>query len=232
MNASKYLRVTCALLAGLMLAGCTGGAGGTETTPETDSLTAAATEAPTALPTETPTEPETTLRRTETEVELYGNGYTNNLLVGFSEQGRSIPAVAGLREDKDRQVGIFYHTWHGQHNLSGIYHIPTIRELYGDDVLFYQDVPESPAGEFHYWGTPLYGYYYSTDEWIIRRHLEMLTEAGVDFLCFDTTNGHIYKQVSMRIMKVITELRAEGWDAPPGHLVHPQSFGGDGGADL
>ncbi len=228
MKATKTTRLAAALLAGLMLlgsVGCTGEAGSTDTDPstgensrpDTPTATGAPTGAPTDAPTDAPTEPETEPEapvRTETEMDIYGNGYTNNLIVGFNEQGRVVPAVAGRREDEDKQVGIFYFLWLGQHGSNGIYHIPTIREQYGDDVLFHQNVPESPSPQFHWWETPLYGYYNSGDEWVIRRHMEMLTEAGVDFLVFDTTNANYYSNVAKRVMKVISELRAEGWDAP------------------
>ncbi len=215
MKANVYLRVACALLASLMLAGCTGA--GTPLESDSDLATHALTAGATDAPTDALTEPETAPinpERTETEMDIYGDGYNNHLIVGFNEQGRSIPAVSARREDEDKQVGIFYHIWLGQHDTSEIYHIPTIREELGDHALFHEDVPDSPAWQFHWWETPLYGYYNSGDDWVIRRHMEMLTEAGIDFLCFDTTNALIYQNVAKRIMRVITELREAGWDAP------------------
>ncbi len=197
----------------LLLTGCAGGGVSTDTSGSTDSPTKTPTEAPTEAPTAPPTEADTTPTRPETEADLYENGYTNRLLVGFDEMGRSIPAVGERREDKE--VGIFYFLWLGQHGTERIYDIPAIRAEHGDDVLFHQDVPDiSPAGAFHWWEEPLYGYYNSSDEWVIRRHMEMLTEAGVDFLVFDVTNTYIYEDCARTVMKVISELRAEGWDAP------------------
>ena len=61
----------------------------------------------------------------------------------------------------------------------------------------------SPAGQFHWWSEPLYGYYNSSDEWVIRRHMELLTQAGVDFLVFDVTNCFTYQSVAEKVMKVI-----------------------------
>ncbi len=226
MKKKTIIRVLSALLAGMLLGGCTPAGGDTETvgasetmptsdtTPDTSPNTLAPSE--TAAPTEVPTEPETTPpapERTETEMDIYQNGYTNSLVVGFDEYGRSVPAVSARREDKE--VGIFYFLWLGQHGTDQIYDISHIRAEYGDDVLFHQDVPGvSPAIAFHWWEEPLYGYYNSGDEWVIRRHLEMLTEAGVDFLVFDVTNAVIYQNIAKRVMKTIDELRAGGWDAP------------------
>ncbi len=223
MKKISLLHLICGFLAVLMLAGCSGG--GTETDSsfpvsdsESETDSPSATETDTESMTESATEEtETTLEtapeRTETEMDIYQNGYTNHMVVGFDEYGRSIPAVSARREDKE--VGIFYFLWLGQHGTNDIYHIPTIRQEIGDERFFHESVPGvSPAYEFHWWETPLYGYYNSGDEWVIRRHMEMLTEAGVDFLCFDTTNAFYYDHIARVVMKVISELRAEGWDAP------------------
>ena len=41
-------------------------------------------------------------------------------------------------------------------------------------------------------GEPLFGYYLASDEWVMRKHLQMLTDAGIDFTVFDTTNAVTY----------------------------------------
>ncbi len=226
MKIRKYLPLLAVCLSGLLFAaGCNGGEDPVDTLPESDaaSVTEAVTEPDAttesvpesdAVTAEVPeTETETNSERTEAEVDIYANGYTNNLIVGFDEQGRSVSAVSARREDKE--VGIFYFLWLGQHGGDQIYDNSHILAEYGPDVMFHQDVPGvSPAWLFHWWEEPLYGYYNSGDEWVIRRHMEMLTEAGIDFLCFDVTNANIYPNVAKRVMKVIEELRAEGWDAP------------------
>ncbi len=37
-----------------------------------------------------------------------------------------------------------------------------------------------PAHAMHHWGEPYLGYYVSNDEWVIRKHAQMLSDAGVD----------------------------------------------------
>ncbi|MCP4711019.1 MAG: hypothetical protein GY869_20535, partial [Planctomycetes bacterium] len=78
--------------------------------------------------------------------------------------------------------------------------------------------PESPPwgkfGECHHWGEPLFGYYKITDPWVLRRHAQLLTDAGVDFVVFDTTNALHYPDVMPIIFDTWTELRAAG-DATP-----------------
>lgn len=171
-------------------------------------------ESPTETPTAPPTQEETEAPVPErTAMDMYGDGYNVNMLVGFDEYGRSLSPVSSRKADKE--VGIFYFLWLGQHNQPEIYDIPSILEQYGEEMLFHTDDPKvSPAWQFHWWEEPLYGYYNSADEFIIRKHLEMLTSAGVDFLMFDATNTLIYANVAEKIMEVICELREEGWDAP------------------
>lgn len=156
---------------------------------------------------------QTTQLFSDRQAEVYRNGYTNRLVVGFDEFGRTVTAAGARRGDK--QVGIFYHLWLGSHPASDNYNMTEIRKQYGDDMLFHQDDEVvSPAREFHFWDRPMYGYYSNDDEWVIRRHMELLTLAGVDFLVFDVTNAYPYIAVATRVMAVISDLRGRGWSAP------------------
>ncbi len=202
-----------------LLCACTESGDGkeTEVSSDTDMTDVSQTDTPTEPEettepaTEAPTEP-VTEKETKEEMDIFGNSYNANMIVGFDEQGHLVDAVSAEREN--HEVGIFYFIWLGQHGATKIYNVDEIRTQYGDDVTFHKDVKESPAGQFHWWGEPLFGYYNSADEWVIRKHLEMLTDAGVDFLVFDTTNAVTYDGPALKIMKVVTELRAEGWDCP------------------
>lgn len=158
----------------------------------------------------TPTAPTAT---NEALKALYGNGTSANLLVAADEFGREVLPVGERRQNRD--LGIFYWLWHGETGQDQVYDSSKILAMEnGLDILLYQDSPLSPAGKHHYWGEPLYGYYHSGDEYIIRRHLELLTYAGVDFLVFDVSNTITYKDVYQKIMQIICEMREEGWDAP------------------
>lgn len=145
-----------------------------------------------------------------TVMDIYGNGYNVNMLVGFDEQGRTVKAVSSKREKKD--VGLFYFIW--LDGFGDIYLNSEIREKYGDKALFHEDRKESPVGQFHWWAEPLFGYYSSADEWVIRKHMEMLTNSGIDFIVFDATNGFTYPSAYKRILKVCHEMNEAGWDAP------------------
>ncbi len=216
------------LLALLMLSSCAGGTGGRETEPLTESGTstvAPETGGDTASATESETREEETVRPGETidGSTIYENGYNANMLVGFDEYGRTLEPTASRKSDKE--VGIFYFLWLGTPHFQDIYDSSKIIAQYGKDMLLYQDTEVSPLRQPHWWGEPLMGYYNSADEWIIRKHMEMLTVAGVDFLVFDTTNAVTYDSAARRILKISTELRAEGWDAPQvAYMTHTYSI--------
>ena len=145
-----------------------------------------------------------------------------NLFGGYAatdDLGRSLydsNQVGVIGQNGEHYVGMFYFLWHGKH-------APT------DTIYNLQEILDStPAadkgklstgkygkfGEFHWFGEPLYGYYYINDEWVLRKHMELLCNVGIDFLFFDTTNHHTHSDTALKIMKILHELNEQGYDAP------------------
>jgi hypothetical protein len=128
--------------------------------------------------------------------------------------GRSLPTEteAGLPR-ADRFVGIFYFLTHAR--TGGALPNDLARILPQDLQILTK--PNSPlwgrSGEY-YWGEPLYGYYNSTDPWVLRRHANLLTDAGIDTVIFDTTNRVTYRDVYMKLCQVWTQMRQEGAATP------------------
>ena len=97
--------------------------------------------------------------------------------------------------ESDKKVGIFYFLWNGEHSKDGPYDVTKIMEK---DPLAYTSVErwEAAGGGhyavWHHWSEPLFGYYFQSDRWVVSRHCQMLTDAAVDYLVFDTTNGILY----------------------------------------
>jgi len=123
--------------------------------------------------------------------------------------GREVPGYEECGGPRNgRYVGMFYFLWLGQHSTSGPY---DITELLAADPL---DPAWGPRWHFHHWGQPELGYYISDDPYVIRRHASMLSDAGVDVLIFDVTNGFTYQNVYLQLCSVFRQILNEGGTVP------------------
>ena len=135
--------------------------------------------------------------------------------VATDDVGRVTPTGSDTATVTDKKVGIFYFMWHnaseqGQNPL----YDHTKAYLEGGAAAVWDLIPQGPLGFAHYWAEPYFGYYNSNDEWVIRKHGYMLAEAGVDFIFVDATNGIIYERNLEALLKVWSEMRAEGYQVP------------------
>jgi hypothetical protein len=125
--------------------------------------------------------------------------------------GRTVPGhekCGPLKDDKT--VMIFYFLWHGTEDDEdgGPYNITEIIAANPNNPKF------KPVSIFHHWAEPLFGYYVSTDQWVIRKHINMLNDAGIDAVFFDVTNGYIYNEQVEAFANVALEMKAEGQHVP------------------
>jgi hypothetical protein len=149
------------------------------------------------------------------------------LTVGIDHFGRSFGTLGGYRAKK--QVGIFYWPWIGQPYATGVYDATVISAMPNGLKLLYDfkylNDSISPNGQAHFWGQPLWGYYNSTDEWVIHRQIRLLTTAGIDFIAFDLTNRITYRQVYEKVLRTIEEFIAQGCNPPRAvFYTHSRSF--------
>jgi hypothetical protein len=134
--------------------------------------------------------------------------------------GRTLPGSQEAGAPKPgRWVGIFYFLWHNEPGAKspfwdGPYDIRRILERDPEAL----KKPTSPfwggIGTSHYWGEPLYGYYRSTDRWVLQRHAQLLADAGIDTLIFDTTNARTYPDVYTNLCEAFLEVRRSGGRTP------------------
>ena len=119
---------------------------------------------------------------------------------------------------KDKFVAMFYWTWH-QGNDDTTYQVKNISEI----VRQYPEAMKNnnhPAwGEkqpgFFFWEQPLLGYYKTTDPWVLRKHAEMLADAGVDAVFFDCTNASLTWQDSYEaLLKTWDQAQKDGVNVP------------------
>ena len=150
--------------------------------------------------------------------------------VAVDEAGRVLPKAGEVRPPQpDKSVGIFYFLWHGPHGYDNVEN----QKTEGQGVVPVEPENEKspfnltewgkrggnpeelgPPKAFHHWGESENGYYLSDDEWVIRRHIRSLVDAGVDVLIMDNTNGFTYRDVYMNIFRIMHEMRAQGEKTP------------------
>lgn len=132
--------------------------------------------------------------------------------------GRALPGhdqVGSPRPGK--YAGIFYFLWLGQHS----------RQVYDNSKILAANPQQpgwGPEHAFHFWGEPLLGYYRSEDEFVLRRHAQMLAAAGVDVVFFDVTNAFTYDSVLESLFRVYEDLRRSGQATPQiAFMTHARS---------
>ncbi|KAB7726706.1 hypothetical protein F5984_24075 [Rudanella paleaurantiibacter] len=128
--------------------------------------------------------------------------------VATDAMGRAVATnTQGGAIRKDKFVGIFYFVWHGAHGYdkhSGALPDERVMPKAASDTISPYDISKllaanpdnpnyGPIHAFHHWGEPYFGYYLPDDERIIRKHAQMLSDAGVDVLILDITNAAIYQ---------------------------------------
>jgi hypothetical protein len=143
---------------------------------------------------------------------LRAQSYAPPALYGADALGRTMPDASDVRPfQPDWYVGIFYFLWL---KLDQVHDNTKILQQYPEAGKTNTSPPWGPKRTYHFWGEPLYGYYRSEDPWVLRRHAALLSDAGVDFLIFDTTNAVIYENVVMALCKVFDEQRQLGEHVP------------------
>lgn len=152
--------------------------------------------------------------------------YGNESLVAVDPAGKEI--AFDYRAPRDKKVGIFYFIWQGAHGYD-------VGDYFGGDIVPPKasdtrspydiselekghsnpaDIPFGPGGAMHYWGKPYLDYYVANDKWVIRRHAQMLAEAGVDVIFIDVTNGYAYLPVVKTLCDVYVQMMREGNPRP------------------
>lgn len=107
--------------------------------------------------------------------------------------GRPLQRYDGVRQDKT--VIMFYWTWHNTPDAAGteVKNISQILRQYPEAMRDAKHPAwlKNRSRNDYYWEEPLFGYYMTTDTWVLRRHAELLADAGVDAIFTDCTNGSL-----------------------------------------
>ncbi len=129
--------------------------------------------------------------------------------VGYDNIDRKLYTTEDVGErQKEKYVGMFFYIWH-ENSVKEVYDNMKIKA-----ISLGEDRPWGPENAYHYCQEPYFGYYRNSDEFVIRKNIQMLSDAGVDFLYLDTTNAQIYPQVLSNMFKVMREMQNEGKRVP------------------
>ena len=136
--------------------------------------------------------------------------------VATDSLGRKLPVGGECPEFKDDKfVAMFYWTWHENCQNEKITNVSDVVAKYSDAVNDYNHKAWKEDTSRHHWNKPLFGYYQSTDKWVLRKHAEMLADAGVDAVVFDCTNGNFAWEDSYHaLLDTWTEARGDGINTP------------------
>jgi hypothetical protein len=127
--------------------------------------------------------------------------------VGADELGRVLPTANEVGTPRDnKHVSIFYHIWHRQR--SAIYDITKILEANPTNPQY------GPVPQFHHDFEPYLGYYLSVDEFVIRKHVQMLIDAGVEVIILDQSNNDIHETEYQALVNVYSEMFNQGINVP------------------
>ena len=139
----------------------------------------------------------------------------NASCVATDALGRRLPTYTEVGGPKpNRYVGMFYWQWHGPDRWGTDYNVTEFLKTHPGFKDFEAHPKGGPSDPTWYWAEPLFGYYLSTDPWVIRKHLKMLADAGVDFLFLDYTNGSIYDAELKQFLTVAEDMKAKGVHVP------------------
>jgi hypothetical protein len=133
--------------------------------------------------------------------------------------GRRMPLfdeVGPVKNDQRRIAGIFYITWHTQDKFKPgqPYEADVTKILTKDPAARLDANHQLWNTKSYHWGEPEMGYFLSQDQYVIRKDMSMLADAGVDVLVMDVTNAVRYWDEWEVTFSTMQKMKAEGNKVP------------------
>lgn len=141
----------------------------------------------------------------------YGNG-----LPATDALNRTLPDSEQVGEPrKGKFVGLFYWTWHTNFSSLDVCIPSRVIAQHPEAAYDFNHSAWDKSIHTNFWGEPLFGFYRDTDRWVLRKHAELLAEAGVDMIMFDCTNGSFTWRESYTVLcEVFAQARRDGVKTP------------------
>lgn len=133
--------------------------------------------------------------------------------------GRTLSANSETEGEKQEKfVGMFYWIWHYPWTADTTpVTTGSVLDAFPDAVNDFSHPAwgGTYSGRPYFWDEPLYGFYSNLDEYVLRKHAELLADADIDVIIFDATNGtQTFVEGCEKLLKVWTEAKADGVDVP------------------
>ena len=166
---------------------------------------------------------------------LMGQDFNSDSWAATDALGRKVRSYedAGTKR-KDKFVAMFYWTWHIYDLSKGskVNNNTEIIRKYPEALKSFDHPAWGNTGRY-YWEEPLLGYYKTTDPWVLRKHAEMLADAGIDVVFFDCTNLTLtWKESYDVLMDVWSQAQHDGVNVPKVAFLLPFGSPEYGGPQL
>jgi len=146
-----------------------------------------------------------------------GGGWAQNPGVpwpAIDAVGRTLPMPPEVGPPRaDRTVAMFYFLWL-EAGRPGPFDVSKILAADPRAMQTPTAPPWGPLYSPHHWGESLFGYYIGDDEAVLRKHAQMLADAGVDVIIFDTSNRVTYRHNYLKLFEVFRQMRLAGNRTP------------------
>ena len=128
--------------------------------------------------------------------------------------------VGDLKEDKT--LATFYWTWHVDLSFNEPFNNTAFTTEHPEAINDYYHEGWPTSGTAFFWNEPLFGYYRTDDEWVLRKHAEMLTNAGIDVIFTDNTNGnYTWKSSYTPLYETWSQMQQNGMNTPKVSFMLP-----------
>ncbi len=130
--------------------------------------------------------------------------------------------VGDLKPEKT--LAIFYWTWHVDLANNEPFNNTAFTAEHPEAINDYDHEGWPTSGTAFFWNEPLFGYYRTDDEWVLRKHAEMLTNAGIDVIFTDNTNGNFtWKSSYTPLYETWSNMQQNGMNTPKVSFMLPFS---------
>ena len=134
--------------------------------------------------------------------------------------GRTVPLGHANQASNNKYVGIFYHNWHNSIGQNAGNNKPyNLSEIYAANPDAKNDYNHSIWSKYkatnYWWNEPIYGYYRDDDAFVLRKQVELLADAGVDFVILDCSNGNlVFDNETLKLFEIWSKAKNDGINVP------------------